>query len=144
MSLIQSEKKYWKTLEEQYKQLFKLYNEINSKVSLSLSKKEITRTILLRMKIYYETQNKIKKFLNKRYLSAASDFFVEAIIFYLKLVLEKNKIDYEVHSERKIIQKQDFFINDINKQKQSILTLKKKLTNEFLSCKLLISKEVQN
>jgi len=114
MSLIQSEKKYWKTLDDQYKQLHKLYNEINSKIPLSLSKKEITKTILFRIKIYYETQNKIKKFLNKRYLSAASDFFVEAIIFYLKLILEKNKIDYEVHSERQIRQKRGAIRPDIS------------------------------
>lgn len=114
MSLIESEKEYWKTLDEQYKQLLKLYNEIKSNISLSLNKKEITKTILLRMKIYYETQNKIKKFLNKRYLSAASDFFVEAIIFYFKLVLEKNKIDYEVHSERQIRQKRGSIRPDIS------------------------------
>lgn len=47
-------------------------------------------------------------------MSTASDFFVEAIIFYLKLILEKNKIDYEVHSERQIRQKRGAIRPDIS------------------------------
>ena len=114
MSLLKFEKKYWKSLNNQYKQLVSLYEEIKSDASISLEEKDITKAILLRMKAYYITQNKIKEFLNKRYLSAASDFFVEAIAFYLKLIFDKEGIDFEVHSERQIVPRRGAIRPDIS------------------------------
>ena len=114
MSLLEFEKKYWESLDNQQKQLVNLYEEIKSSVSISLQKKDITKAILLRMKAYYDTQKKIKKFLNKRYLSAASDFFVEAVAFYLKLIFDKKDIDFEVHSERQIIPRRGAIRPDIS------------------------------
>jgi hypothetical protein len=102
MSLLDSEKKYWECLSNQHKQLVNLYDEIKSNVCISMESNDITKAILLRMKAYYETQNEIKKFLNKRYLTAGSDFFVETVVFYLKLFFDKSRIDFEVHSERRI------------------------------------------
>lgn len=102
MSLLEFERRYWESLDNQYKQLVNLYEEIRSNVPISFEKREITKAILLRMKAYYDTQNKIKKFLNKRYLSAASDFFVETIAFYLKVIFNIKNIGLEVHSERQI------------------------------------------
>jgi hypothetical protein len=114
MSLIEFEKKYWESLDNQQKQLVSLYEEIKSNASISLEGRNITKAILLRMKAYYNTQNKIKKFLNKRYLSAASDFFVEAIAFYLKLIFDKKGVDFEVHSERQIMPKRRAIRPDIS------------------------------
>ena len=102
MSLLKFEKKYWESLDNQQKQLLSLYEEIKSNASISLEERDITKAILLRMKAYYDVQDKIKKFLNKRYLSPASDFFVETIVFYLKVILEIEDIGLEVHSERQI------------------------------------------
>ena len=114
MSLLKFEKKYWKSLNNQHKQLVKLYEEIKSDASISLEERDITKAILLRMKAYYDTQNKIKEFLNKRYLSAASDFFVEAIVFYLKVIFDIEDIGLKVHSERKIRQKKGTIRPDIS------------------------------
>ncbi len=114
MSLLEFEKKYWESLDNQQRQLVSLYEEIKSNASISLEERDITKAILLRMKAYYDTQNKIKEFLNKRYLSAASDFFVEAIVFYLKLLLDKKGIDFEVHSERQIIPRRGSIRPDIS------------------------------
>lgn len=114
MSLLEFEKKYWESLDNQQKQLKSLYEEIKSYASISLEEKDITKAILLRMKAYYDTQNKIKELLNKRYLSAASDFFVEAITFYLKLIFEKERIDFEVHSERQIVPRRGAIRPDIS------------------------------
>ena len=114
MSLLEFEKKYWKSLDNQQKQLVSLYEEIKSNASISLRKRDITKAILLRMKAYYDSQNKIKKFLNKRYRPAASDFFVEAIIFYLKLIFEKKDVDFEVHSGRQIIPRRGAIRPDIS------------------------------
>jgi len=114
MSLLEFEKKYWKSLDNEQKRLVSLYEEIKSNASISLRKKDITKAIILRMKAYYESQNKIKKFLNKRYRSAASDFFVESIVFYLKLTFDKKNIDFEVHSERQIIPRRKALRPDIS------------------------------
>lgn len=114
MSLLKFEKKYWESLNNQHKQLVNLYEKIKSNVSISLEERDITKAILLRMKAYYDTQNKIKEFLNKRYLSAASDFFVEAIAFYLKLIFDKEGIDFEVHSERQIVPRRGAIRPDIS------------------------------
>jgi len=114
MSLLEFEKIYCKSLNNQYKQLVCLYGEIKSDTSISLEERDITKAILLRMKAYYDTQNKIKEFLNKRYLSAASDFFVETILFYLKVVLDIEDIGLEVHSERQIRQKKKAIRPDIS------------------------------
>jgi len=114
MSLLEFEKKYWESLDNQRKQLVSLYEEIKSNAFISLEERDITKAILLRMKAYYDTQNKIKEFLNKRYLSAASDFFVEAIAFYLKLIFDKKGIDFEVHSERQIIPRRGAIRPDIS------------------------------
>ena len=114
MSLLEFEKKYWKSLNNQHKQLMNLYEEIKSNASISLEERDITKAILLRMKTYYDVQNKIKKFLNKRYLSAASDFFVETIVFYLKVIFDIEDIGLEVHSERQIRQKKGAIRPDIS------------------------------
>ena len=114
MSLLEFEKKYWESLDNQQKQLVNLYEEIKSNASISLEERDITKAILLRMKAYYDTQNKIKEFLNKRYLSAASDFFVETIVFYLKVILDIEDIGLEVHSERQIRQKKEAIRPDIS------------------------------
>jgi isocitrate dehydrogenase kinase/phosphatase len=114
MSLLEFEKKYWESLDNQQKQLLSLYEEIKSNASISLKKKDITKAILLRMKAYYDVQDKIKKFLNKRYLPAASDFFVETIVFYLKVILDIEDIGLEVHSERQIRQKKGTIRPDIS------------------------------
>ena len=114
MSLIKFEKIYWKSMYNQYDQLISLYRKIKSDISISFEEKDITKAILLRMKAYYDTQNKIKEFLNKRYLPAASDFFVEAIVFYLKVILEIENISLEVHSEKQIKQKKRAIRPDIS------------------------------
>ena len=114
MSLLEFEKKYWESLDNQQKQFLSLYEEIKSNASISLKKRDITKAILLRMKAYYDVQDKIKKFLNKRYLSPASDFFVETIVFYLKVIFDIEDIGLEVHSERQIRQKRGAIRPDIS------------------------------
>lgn len=102
MTLFELEKKYCRTLKRQYSQLTKLYSNAIEDCSFSLQKKDVTKAIILRMKTYYETHEDIMKFLNKRNVAPAADFFVETVAFYLKLFLEKRKKNTEVHSERKV------------------------------------------
>jgi len=114
MTLLELEKKYWDSLDNQSRQLAILYESIRSSTSISLEEREVTKAILLRMKAYYVTQNKIKGFLNKRYLTPASDFFVEAIVFYLKLLFDKQCGSLEVHSERQIARERHAIRPDIS------------------------------
>ena len=114
MLLLEFEKKYWESLDNQHEQLVSLYEEIKLNALVSLEKREITKAILLRMKAYYDTQNKIKEFLNKRYLPAASDFFVETITFYLKVIFDIKNVGLEVHSERQIRPKRGAIRPDIS------------------------------
>jgi hypothetical protein len=124
MTLLELEKKYWESLDNQSKQLVSLYQNIKSSTYISLEEREVTKAILLRMKAYYHTQNNIKEFLNKRYLTSASDFFVEAIVFYLKLVLDKQGSSLEVHSERQLAQKRRAIRPDISVwNKENVLAI---------------------
>ena len=102
MHLLEYEQNYCKVLKKQYSRLIKLYLNVSSNSSFSLRKSDITKAILFRMKTYYEVSDKITKFLNKRSVSPGPDFFVETVVFYLKLFFEKRKKSIEVHSERKL------------------------------------------
>lgn len=113
-SLLKLEKKYQSYLINQYNVLLSLYNDIKSDSNISLETYDITKSILLRMKAFADTNNKIKKFLNKRYAPAAADFFVESILFYLKLALDKFNKKYEVHSEKQIRRKRGSIRPDIS------------------------------
>ncbi|GAI11882.1 unnamed protein product, partial [marine sediment metagenome] len=102
MTLFELEKKYCRTLKEQYSQLTRLYSNAIEDCSFSIQKKDVTKAIILRMKTYYEAHEDIIKFLNKRNVAPGADFFVETVAFYLKLFLEKRKKNIEVHSEKKV------------------------------------------
>ena len=114
MSILELEKKYQDYLINQYKELHSLYNKIKLDTTLSLKTNDITKAILLRMKAFYDTNYKIKKFLNKKYAPAAADFFVETTMFYLKLIMEKYKKQYEVFSERQIKRHRGYMRPDIS------------------------------
>ena len=114
LTLLELEKKYQKYLISQYDELHSLYNKIKLEGSVSLDTSDITKAILWRMKAFSETNNKIKKFLNKRYAQPAADFFVETVLFYLKLTLDKHKKQYEVFSERQIKPHRGFMRPDIS------------------------------
>ncbi len=119
MSILEAEKRYWNTINKQHTELVQLYNNIKLNNLFSLDEKKITKAILLRMKYYYRTQQNIKTFLNKRTLPAASDFFVETILFYLKLYVDIKNYDLEVHSERHIIKKRGSIRPDISTWKNN-------------------------
>ena len=114
MSFLELEKKYQDYLINQYNELCSLYKDIKLCGSLSLDTNDITKAILWRMKARSETNKKIKKFLNKRVAPAAADFFVETVLFYLKLILDKYKKQYEVFSERPIKRKRGSMRPDIS------------------------------
>lgn len=60
---------------------------------------ELTRAVLARMKSYYTAQGRIKSFLKKCKATAAADFFVETVAFYLKVAIEIQGVKLAVASE---------------------------------------------
>ena len=90
------------------------YNKLLEQYKLKLNSNNITKAIILRLKTYYETQDEIVDFLNKRSVSPASDFFVETVIFYLKLLLEQRKIHLKAKSEVRFNTKNGYIKPDIS------------------------------
>ena len=87
---------YYENLHFQIKDHYKYLLE-NTRINLR--KSNVTKAIILRLKTYYETQNEIVGFLDKKSVSPASDFFVETVVFYLKLLLEQRNKKVSVKSE---------------------------------------------
>lgn len=65
---------------------------------------DITRAVLARMESYFKVQESIKAVLGKGYGAAASDFFVETVAFYLKVVVNIQKLNLRVASEQPVNQ----------------------------------------
>jgi hypothetical protein len=114
MGLIEFEKEYSKEIAFSFDSLKNLYEKMIKLKTIDLNKKEISKAILIRLNSWYSLQNNIKKFLNKRYVAAGSDFFVETVIFYLKVVFEIFGVKREVHSERQIVRRRGAIRPDIS------------------------------
>ena len=113
-NLIQIDYAYNQSVSDTFEQLKAAYSDIEKNYNFDLSKTEITEAILTRLKFYYVTQNNIKTLLDKRYLAAASDFFVESTLFFLKLYFKSQGDILKAHSERQIKQKKNSIRPDIS------------------------------
>ncbi len=88
--------------------------EILKKSSFPLDGSDYSKLIVNRLRAYYCAQDRIKKFLDKRVAQAGADFFVEAILFSLKLFNEVEELKMEVASERTIKPKRKAIRPDIS------------------------------
>lgn len=82
---------------------------------------DISRAILLRLKSFLETQDSIKVQIQKKYAAPTADFFVESVVFYLKVALALLAPDLCVFSERSIVQKKGSLRPDISVWRQDQL-----------------------
>jgi hypothetical protein len=121
MSLWQLEQTYLQNLKSQYIALNAILEKSREENSVNLDSDEITLCLLARLNAYYQMQYSIKELLRKRYITAGADYFVESVIFYLKIILEKSEIGLEVHSERQIKQKRRAIRPDISIWKSNYL-----------------------
>jgi len=112
--LIQYDDRFISSINDTYTQLIESHEKMLHNYSFDLSKIEVTEAILIRLKSYYQTQQKIKLFLNKRYLTAGADFFVESVLFFTKLFLKTSGSNLEVHSERQIKKEKNSIRPDIS------------------------------
>jgi hypothetical protein len=93
-----------------------LQNSYSDLKEASLSREDLdySRLIVNRLRAFYCAQDKIKKILDKQVAQAGADFFVEAILFSLKLFNEVEGLKLEVASERAIQRKRNAIRPDIS------------------------------
>ncbi len=114
MQEVQPEDTYRAALEQVPSALEQSYRDLVALGPMPLDGNEVTTAILLRLRAYYASQNQITDFLRKRYVAAAADFFVEAVLFYLKALIETHHLDLTADSERPIIRKRGALRPDIS------------------------------
>jgi hypothetical protein len=113
-NLIEIDKEFNMALSQTFHELKSVYEKVITDYKFDLNKTEITEAILLRLKTYYSTQNDIKTLLDKRYIAAAADFFVESTLFFLKTYFKKQGDILQAHSERQVKQTRNSIRPDIS------------------------------
>ena len=109
---------YRDSIWETYDQLEKSYNIIATNYKFDLTNTEITEAVLERLKNYCLTQDRTKNFLNKRYQAPLADYFVETVLFFLRLYLNSQGGLLEAHSERQIKRTKNAIRPDISVWRQ--------------------------
>ena len=113
-NLIEIDKEFNMALSQTFHELKSVYEKVITDYKFDLNKTEITEAFLLRLKTYYSTQNDIKTLLEKRYIAAAADFFVESTLFFLKTYFKKQGDILQAHSERQVKQTRNSIRPDIS------------------------------
>tara|TARA_B110000879_G_C11061553_1_gene466917 strand:+ start:112 stop:1122 length:1011 start_codon:yes stop_codon:yes gene_type:complete len=113
------EEKYINSFKIQTKYLKDSYDTYLNETDLEWWKfnedsKELTVSIINRLKAYYNHGNDIKDLLDKNKLAPASDFFVEQVAFFVKLYLSKVNPGLVVCSERTVSLDKGYIIPDIS------------------------------
>jgi len=114
MNFTDLEIKHMKEIRRSFGSLKTFYDEAIKIKDIDFKENEISKAILVRMCSWYGLQDNIKSFLNKRYITAGSDFFVETILLYLKIIFKIKNVGLEIHSERKIKKKKGAIRPDIS------------------------------
>jgi hypothetical protein len=74
---------------------------------------DYSQAVIVRLGAFYSMQSKVKDFLDKRVAQAGSDFFVETIIFFLRLFNDVEGLGLEIKSEQTIERKRNAMRPDI-------------------------------
>lgn len=81
---------------------------------LSFDRFDYSKLIANRVRAYYQAQDRAKKYLGKGKAQSGSDFFVETVLFALKLFIEVEGLDLEVSSERALMRQRKSIFPDIS------------------------------
>lgn len=73
-----------------------------------------SRLIANRVRAYYQAQDKAKHYLHKQKAQSGSDFFVETVLFALRLFIETEELDLEISSERALKRQRKSIFPDIS------------------------------
>lgn len=82
--------------------------------SLSFERHEYSAVLFNRLQAFYHAQEAIKNFLGKRVAQAGSDFFVESVLFLLRLFNETEDLEFEISSELAVQRKRNAIRPDIS------------------------------
>ncbi len=74
---------------------------------------DYSQAVANRLRAFYMTQLGIKKILDKKFAQAGSDFFVETILFFLRLFSDIHDLNLEIKSEQTIQPKRNALRPDI-------------------------------
>jgi len=110
----EADKTYRTIVEAPGRELSAAFDAARSVSSIDMNGTDITHAILLRLKAFFQCQEQIKTNLGKIYAAPASDFFVETVCFFLKVVLEKLDASLAVASEKNIVRRQGSMRPDIS------------------------------
>ena len=114
MSILDLEREFSKNFSALSSEFKRLFDSITEEGKVDLKHNEISKSILVRLKCYYDYQDALKSLLNKRYAPPAADFFVETVVFYLGAVFKIYNVPLEVWSERQIEKKRGSIRPDIS------------------------------
>lgn len=81
---------------------------------LDLDADDLTIASLLRLRSFFQAQEAIKSQLDKVYAAPAADFFVETMLFYLRVALSRLDASLTFASERNIVRKRGSLRPDIS------------------------------
>jgi hypothetical protein len=84
------------------------------KSPLSCEKYEYSGVLINRLRAFYCAQKNIKNFLGKRVAQAGADFFVESVLFLLRLFNEAEELGFEISSELAVQRKRNAIRPDIS------------------------------
>lgn len=110
---VKFEDEYVQTLDNLASALQRSYEQIKYNNTLS-SEFDYSQAIANRLRAFYRSQFEVKKFLNKDVAQAGSDFFVETVLFFLKLFNDLENLDLKIASERPIQRKRNTMRPDIS------------------------------
>lgn len=110
----QADSHYRRALEAPGRELPDAFVAARQVTKIDLRGSDITQAILLRLKSFFTTQDTIKAELSKVYAAPAADFFVETVLFYLKVTLDRLAPQLSVASEKKIVRRRDSMRPDIS------------------------------
>lgn len=96
------------------RELSAAFDAARSVKNIDLNSTDITHAVLLRLKAFFQCQEKVKAKLGKVYAAPAADFFVETVCFFLKVVLERLDPSLSVASEKNIVRRQGSMRPDIS------------------------------
>lgn len=113
MKLHEIEKNYLETLDNLHIELKNSYQK-TIEYDFDLDTFEITNSLLLRLKYFYNVQYLNKTLLDKKYIMNGADYFTEQLLYFLKAFLCKNRPDLTVCSEKNIKRKRGSIRPDIS------------------------------
>ena len=96
---------YLEALRQRASSLKLLHDNLTGLGPLPVEGQEVTTSILLTLKAYLAVEDDVKAFLDKRVRGHAADFFVETLLFYIRVFIQTHGLGLRALSEKSITTK---------------------------------------